>query len=141
MPKCNYVKYDFMGDRKALKKRFSKKEKFNILNIAEDLFSYEIPYANNLQLDKGNDDDKIGIKRFSRDIYADTYVDENGKTSHDTISDSFTTKAFVINIMIQKYFNEGMPLNIIKNLYVPFGIPFDPKMFYKDGAYKNCGGQ
>ncbi|GJZ56413.1 hypothetical protein Tco_0611606 [Tanacetum coccineum] len=28
-----------------------------------------------------------------------------------------------------------MPLNLIKNLYVPIGIPFDPKRFYKDGAY------
>ncbi|GKB97972.1 hypothetical protein Tco_0984109, partial [Tanacetum coccineum] len=34
-------------------------------------------------------------------------------------------------------FSEGMPLNIIKNLYVSFGIPFDPKLFYKDGAYTN----
>ncbi|GJX40894.1 hypothetical protein Tco_0255884 [Tanacetum coccineum] len=37
--------------------------------------------------------------------------------------------------MIHKYCNEWMPLNIVKNLYVPFGIPFDPKLFYKDGAY------
>ncbi|GJY50371.1 hypothetical protein Tco_0441218 [Tanacetum coccineum] len=36
--------------------------------------------------------------------------------------------------MIRKYFSEGMPLDIIKNLYVPFGIPFDPKLLYKDGA-------
>nr|GEZ41646.1 hypothetical protein [Tanacetum cinerariifolium] len=36
-------------------------------------------------------------------------------------------------------FNEsltlGMLLNIIKNLYVPFGILFDPKRYYKDGDY------
>ncbi|GJS97123.1 hypothetical protein Tco_0804091 [Tanacetum coccineum] len=28
-----------------------------------------------------------------------------------------------------------MPLNLIKNLYVPFGILFDPKRYYKDGAH------
>ncbi|GJZ42709.1 hypothetical protein Tco_0589964 [Tanacetum coccineum] len=28
-----------------------------------------------------------------------------------------------------------MPSNLIKNLYVPFGIPFDPKRYYKDGAH------
>ncbi|GJX37562.1 putative reverse transcriptase domain-containing protein [Tanacetum coccineum] len=27
----------------------------------------------------------------------------------------------------------GMLLNLIKNLYVSFSIPFDPKLFYKDG--------
>nr|GEX48057.1 hypothetical protein [Tanacetum cinerariifolium] len=47
-------------ERKALKKQFSKTEKFNIFNIAKDLFFYEIPSTNNLQLEKGIDDDKIG---------------------------------------------------------------------------------
>ncbi|GJR40591.1 hypothetical protein Tco_1216275 [Tanacetum coccineum] len=28
-----------------------------------------------------------------------------------------------------------MPLNLIKKLYVPSGIPFDPKQYYKDGAH------
>nr|GEU60997.1 retrovirus-related Pol polyprotein from transposon TNT 1-94 [Tanacetum cinerariifolium] len=28
-----------------------------------------------------------------------------------------------------------MLLNVIKNLYVPFGIPFDPKRYYKDDVY------
>ncbi|GJV53239.1 hypothetical protein Tco_1448980 [Tanacetum coccineum] len=50
------------------------------LNIAKDLFSYKIPSANNLQLDKGNDGDKISIKQFSGDIIVDTYADENRKT-------------------------------------------------------------
>ncbi|GJY26157.1 hypothetical protein Tco_0400883 [Tanacetum coccineum] len=37
--------------------------------------------------------------------------------------------------MIWNYYNEGMLLKLVKNLYVPFGIPFDPKLFYKDGGY------
>ncbi|GJU97250.1 hypothetical protein Tco_1326521, partial [Tanacetum coccineum] len=28
-----------------------------------------------------------------------------------------------------------MLLNLVKNLYVPFGIPFDPKRYYKDDVY------
>ncbi|GJX07613.1 hypothetical protein Tco_0195545 [Tanacetum coccineum] len=55
---CDYEEYNFISERKALKKRFSKKEKFNILSIDKDLFSYEISSDNNLQIDKGNDDDK-----------------------------------------------------------------------------------
>nr|GEZ43251.1 hypothetical protein [Tanacetum cinerariifolium] len=33
------------------------------------------------------------------------------------------------------YLNNGMLLNLIKKLYVPFGIPFEPKRYYKDGVY------
>ncbi|GKD74607.1 hypothetical protein Tco_1332889 [Tanacetum coccineum] len=40
----------------------------------------------------------------------------------------------MIKVVIQTRFHERMPLNLVlKNLYVPFGIPFDPKLFYKDG--------
>ncbi|GJS69133.1 hypothetical protein Tco_0701974 [Tanacetum coccineum] len=80
LPECNYEKYNSKAERKSLKKRFFEKEKFSILDIDEDLFSYKIPSANNLQLDEGNDDYKIDIKQFSGDIF-DTYVDENGKTN------------------------------------------------------------
>ncbi|GKB81775.1 hypothetical protein Tco_0948670 [Tanacetum coccineum] len=31
---------------------------------------------------------------------------------------------------------QSMLLNLIKNLYVPFGIQFDPKRYSKDGVYK-----
>ncbi|GJU42360.1 hypothetical protein Tco_1195317 [Tanacetum coccineum] len=35
-----------------------------------------------------------------------------------------------------------MLFNLIKNLYVPFGIPFDPKRYYKDGdSTRYYGGQ
>ncbi|GJX57989.1 hypothetical protein Tco_0289379 [Tanacetum coccineum] len=40
------------------------------------------------------------------------------------------------------YLNNGMLLNLIKNLYVPFGIPFDPKRYYKVVFTQECyGGQ
>ncbi|GKC88824.1 hypothetical protein Tco_1149473, partial [Tanacetum coccineum] len=37
-------------------------------------------------------------------------------------------------IVACNYLIKGMLTNLIKNLYVPFGIPFDPKLFYKDGV-------
>ncbi|GKD67651.1 hypothetical protein Tco_1321741 [Tanacetum coccineum] len=40
-----------------------------------------------------------------------------------------------VNIETWNYIVNGMLLNLIKNLYVPFGIPFDPKRYYKDGFY------
>ncbi|GJZ71573.1 hypothetical protein Tco_0635424 [Tanacetum coccineum] len=40
-----------------------------------------------------------------------------------------------VNIVTWNYLVNGVLLNLIKNLYVPFGIPFDPKRYYKDGVY------
>ncbi|GKB31190.1 hypothetical protein Tco_0870591 [Tanacetum coccineum] len=40
-----------------------------------------------------------------------------------------------VNIMAWNYLNNVMLLNLIKNLYVPFSIPFDPKRYYKDDVY------
>ena len=54
----------------------------------------------------------------------------------DTPIKSFATKDFVlmIKIMIDQSFNKRMPtIFLIKNLYVPLGIPFNPKWYYKDG--------
>ncbi|GJY47389.1 hypothetical protein Tco_0436452 [Tanacetum coccineum] len=124
-------------------------EKYEII-YDNDLFSYKIFPVNDLKLDMGNSDDKIDIKLFSEDkpielshnvisIDVDTYAQGSNKileTSHDAISKFFTTETFIkelnVNIMIWNYFNEGMLINLIKNLYLPFGIPFDPKLFYKD---------
>nr|GEW86988.1 hypothetical protein [Tanacetum cinerariifolium] len=38
-----------------------------------------------------------------------------------------------VNIVAWNYLVNGMLFNLIKNLYVPFGISFDPKRYYKDG--------
>ncbi|GKD20688.1 hypothetical protein Tco_1222391 [Tanacetum coccineum] len=40
-----------------------------------------------------------------------------------------------VNIVTWNYLVNRMLLNLVKNLYVPFGIPFDPKRYYKDGVY------
>ncbi|GJU17497.1 hypothetical protein Tco_1145463 [Tanacetum coccineum] len=61
------------------------------------------------------------------------------ETSHDRISKIFNVKGFNMilndNIMAWNYLNNEMLLNLIKNLYVPFGISFDPNRFYKDAVY------
>ncbi|GJV10197.1 hypothetical protein Tco_1351738 [Tanacetum coccineum] len=120
-------------------------------------FSYKLISINDLKLDLENDDNKVNIS--SDDVFVeqsdngiDTNVDaqyhefdEDFETNHDIHSESVIMKDYfiIIKVMIQKLFHKGMPLIfIIKNLYVPFGIPFDPKHIYKDGAYTNsCGGQ
>ncbi|GKA24332.1 hypothetical protein Tco_0710365 [Tanacetum coccineum] len=40
-----------------------------------------------------------------------------------------------VNIVAWNYFVNGMIFNLIKNLYVPFDILFDPKRYYTDGDY------
>ncbi|GKE75310.1 hypothetical protein Tco_1537351 [Tanacetum coccineum] len=42
-----------------------------------------------------------------------------------------------VNIVIWEYYVNGMLFFLIINLYVPFGIPFNPKRYYKDGSYTN----
>ncbi|GKC07936.1 hypothetical protein Tco_0999546 [Tanacetum coccineum] len=114
-----------------------------------DIFPFNVIYPNDLKPDKENDNDKINIKQPLGDmsiiplpnvinINVAAYAQGSNKlleTSHDTISKTFTTKIFSkelnVNIMAWNYLNNEMLLNL-KNLYLPFGIPFDPKLFYND---------
>nr|GEY72456.1 hypothetical protein [Tanacetum cinerariifolium] len=60
------------------------------------------------------------------------------KTNHDILRESTNMEDYliIVKVVIQKHFQEGLPfIFMIKNLYVSFGIPFDPKWFYKDGGY------
>ncbi|GKE17904.1 hypothetical protein Tco_1425481, partial [Tanacetum coccineum] len=72
-------------------------EEQNVLYF-DDLFPFNIIYPDDLKLDKDNDDNEIVIIQSSRDVYIVTW----------------------------DYLNNGMILNLFINLYVPFGIPFDP---------------
>ncbi|GKC94358.1 hypothetical protein Tco_1159800 [Tanacetum coccineum] len=114
----------------------------------KNLFSYKLVSINDLKSDSGNDDIKINLEQYLRDlsikplpnvIKIDTQgSNELSETSHDTISKIFTAKFFIkelnVNIMTCNFLNKGISLIlIIQNLSVPFGIPFDPKLFYKDG--------
>ncbi|GJU64828.1 hypothetical protein Tco_1246663 [Tanacetum coccineum] len=122
------------------------KEEQNILYF-NDLFSFNVIYPDDLKSDTDNDNDEIDIEQSSRDMYViplpnvinidvGAYIQGSNKllkTSHDTSNKFFKTETFVkklnVNIMACNYLNNGMLLNLIKNLYVPFGIPFDPKLF------------
>ncbi|GKC44470.1 hypothetical protein Tco_1062192 [Tanacetum coccineum] len=84
---------------------YDKKEQ-NVLYF-NDLFPFNIVYPDNLKLDKGNDDNKINMIQSSGGLN--------------------------VNIVTWNHFVNGILFNLIKNLYVPFGIPFDPKRYYKDG--------
>ncbi|GJU52164.1 hypothetical protein Tco_1225878 [Tanacetum coccineum] len=127
-------------------------EEQNVLNF-NDLFSFNVIYLNDSKSDKDNDDDKVDIKHSSRDmsviplsnvinVNVGAYAQGSNKlleTSHDTSNKFFKTEILIkelnFNIMTCIHLNKGMSfIFLIKNLYVPFGIPFDPKLFYKDGS-------
>ncbi|GKC01502.1 hypothetical protein Tco_0987638 [Tanacetum coccineum] len=124
----------------------------NVLNF-NDLFPFNLIYPNDSKSDKDNDDDdKIDIEHSSGDLSIKplpnvintdygAYAQWSNKlleTSHDTSNKIFKTESFIkelnFNIMTWNHPKKGMSfIFLIKNLYVPFGIPFDPKLFYNDG--------
>ncbi|GKD73944.1 hypothetical protein Tco_1332226 [Tanacetum coccineum] len=125
-------------------------EEQNILNF-NDLFPFNVIYPNDSKSDKDNDDDKVDIEHSLGDLSVKplpdvintdvgAYAHGSNKlleTSHDTSNKFFKTETFVkglnFNIMTWNHLNKGMSfIFLIKNLYVPFGIPFDRKLFYKD---------
>nr|GEU83275.1 hypothetical protein [Tanacetum cinerariifolium] len=118
----------------------------------KDLFSYKLIYVNYLKPEPVNNHVKINTKLCSENIDIkpmDSVVcisnnatsvesDEYLKTNHDEKNELSETSNFILIIKVTSRisFNEGKPLIFaIKNLYVPFGIPFDPNRFYKDGVY------
>ncbi|GJY95679.1 hypothetical protein Tco_0512040 [Tanacetum coccineum] len=126
-------------------------EEQNVLYF-NDLISFNVIYPDDSKSDEDIDDDKIDIEHSSRDLaikpLPDVINTDDGayahgsnkvlETSHDTSNKFFKTETFIkelnFNIMTWNHLNKGMPfIFLIKNLYVPFGIPFDPKLFYKDG--------
>ncbi|GKC38106.1 hypothetical protein Tco_1050490, partial [Tanacetum coccineum] len=106
--------------------------------------------VSNLKTDSDNDNDEVNIpsndvvvERLDSgiDVNIDTQsheFDKDFETNHDIHRESSNMEYYliIIKVAIQKHFHEGMPfIFMIKNLYVSFGIPFDPKRFYKDGGY------
>ncbi|GJZ74261.1 hypothetical protein Tco_0638407 [Tanacetum coccineum] len=102
-----------------------------------DLFTFNIIYPDDLKSDKDNDDNEIDMIQSSGGNKNTQGLNKLLEASHDKINKVFIMKSFVmklnVNIMAWKYLVNGMLFNLIKNLYVPFGIPFDPKRYYKDG--------
>ncbi|GKC07518.1 hypothetical protein Tco_0999128 [Tanacetum coccineum] len=126
-------------------------EEQNILNF-NDLFPFNVIYPDELKTNTDKDNDSVDIEHSSGDLSVkplpdvintgvDAYAHGSNKllgTSHDTSNEFFKTEILVkelnVNIMDCNFLIEGISfIFLIKNLYVPFGIPFDPKLFYKDG--------
>ncbi|GJZ63348.1 ty3-gypsy retrotransposon protein [Tanacetum coccineum] len=83
-----------------------------------------------------HDDNNIGIIQSSEGNENALGEDGISKTSHDEIIETFETRSLVTNLnIIISYCVIGMLFFLIMNLYVPFGIPFDPKRYYKDGSH------
>ncbi|GJY69369.1 hypothetical protein Tco_0472351 [Tanacetum coccineum] len=110
----------------------------NVLYFNE-LFPFNIIYADDQKSDKDNDDNKIDMIQSSGGNENTQGSNKLLEESHDKINKVFIMKSFVmelnVNIVAWNYFVNGILFNLIKNLYVPFGIPFDPKRYYKDGDY------
>nr|GEZ11983.1 hypothetical protein [Tanacetum cinerariifolium] len=85
---------------------------------------------------KDNDDNEIDMIQSSRGNENTQESNKLLEASHDKINKVFIMKCFVmvlnVNIMAWNYLVNGILFNLIKNLNVPFGIPFDPKQYYKD---------
>ncbi|GJV54257.1 hypothetical protein Tco_1449998 [Tanacetum coccineum] len=111
----------------------------------DDRFPFNIIYPDDSKSDKDNDDHEIDIKQSSvgNVINTDDGAYAHGlnkllETSHDKSNKFFKAETFIeelnVNIMTWKHLNKGMSfIYLIKNLYMPFGIPFDHKLFYIDG--------
>ncbi|GKC02816.1 hypothetical protein Tco_0994426, partial [Tanacetum coccineum] len=85
-------------------------DKQNVLYF-NDLFLFNIIYPDDLKSDKDNDNKEIDMIKSSGGFVMELNI----------------------NIVAWNYLVNGMLFNLIKNLYVPFAIPFDPKWYYKDG--------
>ncbi|GJX87882.1 hypothetical protein Tco_0339896 [Tanacetum coccineum] len=111
-------------------------EEQNVLYF-NDLFPFNIIHPDDLKSEKDNDDNEIDIIQSSGGNEITQGSNILSETSHDKISKTFRTGSFVlnlkVNIVIWNYY--GMLFYLILNLYVPFGIPCDPKRYYKDGVY------
>ncbi|GJU98907.1 hypothetical protein Tco_1328178 [Tanacetum coccineum] len=121
------------------------KEEQNVLYF-NDLFPFNVIYPDDLKSDTENDNDEIDIEHSSGDLSIEPlpnvikidaqWSNKLLETSHDKSNKFFKTEILIkelnANIMTCKYLINGMLINLVNNLYVPFGIPFDPKLFYKD---------
>ncbi|GJV75608.1 hypothetical protein Tco_1507192 [Tanacetum coccineum] len=111
-------------------------EEQNILYF-NDLFPFNIIRPDDLKSEKDNYDNDIDIMQSFEGNEITNGSTMLFETSHDRVTKTLRTKSFFINlkvkIMIWKYFANGMLFYLIMNLCASFGIPFDPKRYYKDG--------
>ncbi|GJR86081.1 putative reverse transcriptase domain-containing protein [Tanacetum coccineum] len=77
--------------------------------------------------------DKEIVSRFN-DLFNDIHPDDL-KSEKDDDDNDIGSFVINLNIMIWNYYVNRMIFFLIINLYVPYGIPFDPKRYYKDGSH------
>ncbi|GKB93801.1 hypothetical protein Tco_0979938 [Tanacetum coccineum] len=102
-------------------------------------FPFNIILPDDLKSKNDNDDNDIDIIQSSEGNEIIQGSNVLSKTSHDKVTKTFKMGSFVINLKVNivtwTHYANGMLFFLIMNLYVPFGIPFDPKRYYKDGDY------
>ncbi|GJT47956.1 hypothetical protein Tco_0974113 [Tanacetum coccineum] len=108
----------------------------NVLYL-NDLLSFNIIYPDDQKSNKDNDDNEIDMIQSLGGNENTQGSNKLLEASHDKINKVLIMKSFVmelnVNIVTWNYLVNGMLFNLIKNLYVSFGIPFNPKWYYKDG--------
>lgn len=127
-----------MFENKIFKKRFAKKENFDILKIDTNLFSYELPKFENTKIN--NESYEFG-NNFS-DIVLCNVSSPNHDLDFDKLKTSFISNHgmnyYLVNNEIMIRNKTDIPITLYLNLFIPYGIPFDPKLVYKE---KCCGSQ
>ena len=126
LPNTDYCTY--MSEKKIFKKRFAKNEKFEILKIDTNLFSYELPKFEKTKIHNesrnfGKDYSDIGLCNTSS-------LDYN--LNFDKLKNLFVSNHginyYSLNNEIMIYIQTVVPFILMLNLY----IPFDPKLVYKE---------
>ncbi|GJS22893.1 hypothetical protein Tco_0451525 [Tanacetum coccineum] len=112
-------------------------EEQNILYF-NDLFPFNVIGPDDLKSENDNDNNNIDIIQSFENNEITHGSNMLFGTSHDKNTKDFRTESFVVNlnvkIVIWIYYANGMLFYLIKNLCAPFGLPFDPKRYYKDGV-------
>ncbi|GKB68532.1 hypothetical protein Tco_0929944 [Tanacetum coccineum] len=112
------------------------KDEQNILYF-NDIFPFNVTRPDDLNSKKDNNDSDIDIIQSSEGNEITHRSNEIMDTSSNKIDKIFDEESFVlklnVNIVTWIYLFNGMLLCFILNLYVPFGVPFNPKRYYKDG--------
>ncbi|GJW39978.1 homeodomain-like protein [Tanacetum coccineum] len=110
-------------------------EEQNILYY-NDIFPFNIIHPDDLKTEKDNNDNDIDIIQSSEGNEITHRSNMLMDLSSDKIDKIFDKESFFlelnVNIVTWIYLFNGMLLCFIMNLYVPFGIPFDLKRYYKD---------
>ncbi|GJT87294.1 putative ribonuclease H-like domain-containing protein [Tanacetum coccineum] len=99
------------------------------------------PLINSESIDKINLIDETSLSEYDEeivsrfnDLFNDIHPDDI-KSEKDDDDNDIGIFVINLNIVIWNYYVNGMLFFLNINLYVSYGIPFDPKRYYKDGSH------